>query len=163
MSKNSPFQLLVDDQHAFQLQPVDAQSMDVISNGNNAFHAIKDGVAYHIEILERNSKTREYLLRVNGRNHRVQIADYYDRLIKEMGLQAGSGQHINELKAPMPGLVLDVLVEVGQEVSKGDSLLILEAMKMENVLKSPGEGKVKSIQVNKGQAVEKGSVLLDFE
>ena len=70
---------------------------------------------------------------------------------------------VSDLKAPMPGLVLEVSVEGGQQVSKGDGLLILEAMKMENVIKSPTDGVIKSISVNKGETVEKNQLILNFE
>jgi biotin carboxyl carrier protein len=63
----------------------------------------------------------------------------------------------------MPGLVLNILVEAGQEVSKGDALLILEAMKMENVIKASGDGKVRSVKVKKGDAVDKGLLLVEME
>ena len=62
----------------------------------------------------------------------------------------------------MPGLVLQILVEAGQTVQKGEPLLILEAMKMENVLKASGEGQVKSVNVQKGMAVDKGHLLLEM-
>ena len=70
---------------------------------------------------------------------------------------------VSDLKAPMPGLVLSIDVEVGKEVKKGDALLILEAMKMENVIKSPTDGVIKSIAVKTSQAVEKNQLLLNFE
>jgi biotin carboxyl carrier protein len=60
----------------------------------------------------------------------------------------------------MPGLVLKVLVEEGKEFKKGDNLLILEAMKMENILKAPADGKVKSIKIKPGDKVEKNEILL---
>jgi biotin carboxyl carrier protein len=63
----------------------------------------------------------------------------------------------------MPGLVLNVLVQAGQEVAKGDALLILEAMKMENVIKASGDGKVKSVKVKQGEAVDKGLLLVEME
>ena len=63
----------------------------------------------------------------------------------------------------MPGLVLEIQVQAGQTVSKGDTLLILEAMKMENVLKAAADGVIKSIHVQKGAAVEKGALLLELE
>ncbi|MCL4145650.1 UNVERIFIED_CONTAM: hypothetical protein GTU68_019273 [Idotea baltica] len=62
----------------------------------------------------------------------------------------------------MPGLILDILVEVGQTIQKGDQLMILEAMKMENVLKAPGEGSISSIEVSQGDSVEKNQVLIKF-
>ena len=72
-------------------------------------------------------------------------------------------QKVTDVKAPMPGLVLGVSVEIGQEVQKGDGLLILEAMKMENVIKSVGEGIVKAIHIEQGKAVEKGQLLIEME
>ena len=63
----------------------------------------------------------------------------------------------------MPGLVLEVAAEIGQEVKKGDPLLILEAMKMENVIKSMGEGKVKAIHIKQGEALEKGQLMIEME
>jgi biotin carboxyl carrier protein len=62
----------------------------------------------------------------------------------------------------MPGLVLSVLVSAGQEVKKGDKLLVLEAMKMENIIKAGGDGVVAQIMVNQGQAVDKNQTLIEF-
>jgi pyruvate carboxylase subunit B len=80
-------------------------------------------------------------------------------LKKSSGGRAG----IEEVKAPMPGLVVDVIVQPGQEVKAGQGLVIIEAMKMENEIRSPVDGKVKQIRVEKGAAVEKDTVLLDIE
>jgi len=63
----------------------------------------------------------------------------------------------------MPGLVLDIIVSPGQSVNKGDNLLILEAMKMENVIKSPIDGIIKSIEVDKGNPISKSQVLVTYE
>jgi biotin carboxyl carrier protein len=62
----------------------------------------------------------------------------------------------------MPGLILEVIATVGQTIQKGDSLLILEAMKMENVIKAAGSGTVKSINVQKGATVEKNQILIEL-
>ena len=67
-----------------------------------------------------------------------------------------------DLKAPMPGLVVEVSVSEGQEIKKGDKLVVLEAMKMENILKSPADGVVKKVNVKKGNTVEKNEVLILF-
>ncbi len=71
-------------------------------------------------------------------------------------------QKVNDLKAPMPGLVLDILVSEGQTIQKGDSLLVLEAMKMENNLKAINDAVVKKINVSKGDKVEKNTVLIEL-
>ena len=69
---------------------------------------------------------------------------------------------INNVKAPMPGLVIDMKVKAGDVVKAGDPLLILEAMKMENILKAVAEATVKNVKVKKGDSVEKGQVLIEF-
>ncbi|MCL4120534.1 UNVERIFIED_CONTAM: hypothetical protein GTU68_029062 [Idotea baltica] len=63
----------------------------------------------------------------------------------------------------MPGLVLDILVVAGQSIQKGDKLLVLEAMKMENNLKAVGDGIVKKVAIQKGNTVDKGDLLIEFE
>ncbi|MEM1216899.1 MAG: biotin/lipoyl-containing protein, partial [Bacteroidota bacterium] len=68
-----------------------------------------------------------------------------------------------DVLAPMPGLILDVLVAAGQAVEKGTPLVILEAMKMENVLKAAGPGTVKAIAVQQGAAVDKKQLLIEME
>ena len=70
---------------------------------------------------------------------------------------------VNDLKAPMPGLIVDIKVKVGDTVKKGDIILILEAMKMENVLKATGEGIIKAIKIAPKQNVEKNQVMIEFE
>jgi len=73
-----------------------------------------------------------------------------------------AAKKVNDIKAPMPGMVLNILVDEGQEVKKGDALIVLEAMKMENILKSPVDGVIKKIAINKGVAVEKNQLLIQF-
>jgi len=63
----------------------------------------------------------------------------------------------------MPGLILDIHVDKGQEVKEDEALLILEAMKMENVITSPRDGIIKSVSVSKGEAIDKGHLLIEFE
>jgi biotin carboxyl carrier protein len=83
-------------------------------------------------------------------------------LLEKMGISAANAGKVNNIKAPMPGLIITLKVAVGDTVKAGDQLLILEAMKMENILKSPGDGVVKKIKVKKGDSVEKNQVLIEF-
>jgi biotin carboxyl carrier protein len=70
---------------------------------------------------------------------------------------------VSEIKAPMPGLVLNIMVQEGDEVKKGDNLMILEAMKMENSIKSPIDGTVKNLKVATGDKLEKNQVMITFK
>ena len=101
-------------------------------------------------------------LKINGHTYVVEHKDKFDLLLEKMGMNAAAGARINNIKAPMPGLIIDLKVKPGDAVKQGDQLLILEAMKMENIIKSPGEGTVKNVKVKKGESVEKGQVLLEF-
>jgi biotin carboxyl carrier protein len=79
-----------------------------------------------------------------------------------MGMDAVAAGAVSDVKAPMPGLVLKIMVEPGQPISKGDALVILEAMKMENILKAPSDGIVKKILVTKGDKVEKNQIMVNM-
>lgn len=136
---------------------------DTIQLREGKFHALKDNKSYTIELLKSEPEEKTFTLLVNGTRYQVAVKDKYDDLLKSLGMDNMAARKINELKAPMPGLVLDIRVAEGQEIKKGDALIVLEAMKMENILKSPTDGKVKKISVQKSNAVEKGQVLIHFE
>lgn len=111
--------------------------------------------------VDRSAKTVTLLY--NNQKYTAKITEPMDELLKSMGLENALVPKIAEVKAPMPGLVLDVLVSVGQTVEMGEKILVLEAMKMENAIKSPTAGTIASIHVSKGQAVDKNFVLIRFE
>ena len=90
------------------------------------------------------------------------MKDQYDNLLQRLGLDNINSIKLTDLKAPMPGMVLKIMVASGQEVKKGDSLLVLEAMKMENIIKSPADLTIKSVQVKITDKVEKGQVMIKF-
>ncbi len=117
---------------------------------------------YNIQVIKIDTSEKRLTLKVNGKKYTIHVKDKYDELLHNLGLDNIASKKINEIKAPMPGMVLSVLVGEGQEVKKGDSLLVLEAMKMENVLKSPSDGIIKKIAAIKGNAVEKNQILIQF-
>jgi biotin carboxyl carrier protein len=104
----------------------------------------------------------ELTVEVDGQSFKVTIKDELALMLKALGMDAPGKVEVKEIKAPMPGIILNVMVNAGQSVKKGDGLLILEAMKMENVIKSPVDALIASIAVNKGQSVEKNTVLVTF-
>lgn len=137
--------------------------LDVISIQNGKyFHLIYKEHSYYFEILSFDADTKTYKIGFDGRTYEVGIKDRFDQLLHSMGLDQVSKPKINEVKAPMPGLVLSIKVAENQEVKKGDALLILEAMKMENVIKSPIDGVIKQIVVSEKQAVDKNQALILF-
>ena len=138
-------------------------SWDVIKIKGSSYHIIKDNQSYNLEVLNVNSAEKSFFIKVDGIKYKFNAKDKYDELLHSLGMDNLVSTKVSDLKAPMPGLVLEVSVEGGQQVSKGDALLILEAMKMENVIKSPTDGVIKSISVNKGETVEKNQLILNFE
>lgn len=93
----------------------------------------------------------------------VEVVDERTRHIRSLTGATAGARAVPHLKAPMPGLVVRVLVAQGQAVAPGQGLVVLEAMKMENELRSTTAGTVRAVTVATGQAVEKGQVLVEFE
>lgn len=137
-------------------------SIDQIQISETNYHIIKDDKTYDVDIIKFNKEDKTALVKVNGTKYELKVADKFDELLKNLGMDNLSAKKVNNIKAPMPGLVLNILVEDGTVVKKGDALIVLEAMKMENILKSPTDGTVKKISVKKGLAVEKNQVLIEF-
>lgn len=139
-----------------------AFSWDTIKVKEGSFHVIKDNKSYSVEVVKADIKEKSFTISVNGNKYQLVVKDKFDELLHSLGLDAMASKKVNEIKAPMPGLVLDVKVNEGDTVKKGDAILVLEAMKMENNIKSPTDGIVKKIHVKKGMAVEKNQVLINF-
>ncbi|MCB0546337.1 MAG: acetyl-CoA carboxylase biotin carboxyl carrier protein subunit [Phaeodactylibacter sp.] len=137
--------------------------LDIAPMSDGRYHVLRDNISYHVEILYTDYNSKSFTIKVNGSVYEVQLEDLYDQLVNRLGLSVLAQHKVREVRAPMPGLVLDISVEAGQQVLKGEPLLILEAMKMENVLKSPGDGIVKAIHVKKGDAVEKSLLLIELD
>jgi biotin carboxyl carrier protein len=135
---------------------------DLIEVKQNSFHIISHHRSYNAEVVSHNAAEKSFQIKVNQTLYSVSVKDKYDELLHQLGLDKAMSSKLSNIKAPMPGLVLNILVGEGTDVKKGDALLVLEAMKMENILKSPADGIVKKISVKKGMAVEKNQVLIEF-
>ena len=135
-------------------------SWDVSKISDRVFHVIKDSRSYNVELLPDVEGKRQ--VKVNGNIYEAETIDKFDELLKSLGMEKGGAGKVNDLKAPMPGLVLEVSVNIGDRLNKGDRVLVLEAMKMENVIKAPADVTVSSIEVNKGDTVEKNQVMVRF-
>lgn len=141
----------------------DQVNFDIQIQPNGLISVLLDNKSYTATVEKVDTKNKELILKIDGQSITVAIKEPIDQLLSSMGLDLKALQKVEPVKAPMPGMVLKVLVEPGQQVNKGDGLLILEAMKMENVLKATGPAKVKTIKINERTAVEKGTVLIELE
>lgn len=138
------------------------RDIDLVHIDGISYHLLLDGKSYRSQLVSFDDSEKKVVLLVNGNEYEILIEDSTDLLLKKLGINASANVKNNTFKAPMPGLIKQVLVVEGQVVKKGDVLLILEAMKMENALKATTDGEVKKIAVNEGQAVEKGQLLIDL-
>lgn len=140
-----------------------AFSLDMIELEPGRHHLLYNNKSYNLELLSVDRDEKKLKVVVNGELFELKIKDRFDDLLQQLGMDMAAGKGEKQVKAPMPGLVLDILVQAGDQVEKGSPLLILEAMKMENSFASPRNGKIKSIAVAKGDAVDKGQLLIEFE
>lgn len=160
---SSNFKVKVNETFEFDFSKESTSKLDAVSVQKNKFHILQDHLPYKAEIIFSDFNQKKYTVKVNNNTYRVAIANPLDILIKDLGFEVGVSKVIKKLKAPMPGLILEINVAVGQTVQENDNLLILTAMKMENSLLSPRDGVIKSIAVNVGDSVIKGDLLIEFE
>jgi len=135
---------------------------DITDLGAGRFHILHEDHSYNAEVVEANYTAKTITLKLNGKRVELQAKDRFDLLLERLGMSNAAAAKVNELKAPMPGLIVDIRVQPGQAVQKGDPLLVLEAMKMENILKAPADGTVGNLKVNLRDNVQKGQVLVQF-
>jgi biotin carboxyl carrier protein len=145
----------------FDITP-DQLQWDLVEYAPNCFHILYHNKSYRAEIVRSDAATKTFVIKLNGVVQTVAVKDKFDLLLEKMGMTSVNASKVNNIKAPMPGLIIDLKIKAGDTVNAGDALLILEAMKMENVLKAPGPATVKSLKVKKGDSVEKGQTLIEF-
>jgi biotin carboxyl carrier protein len=135
---------------------------DLVKVTDGYFHIVYGTKSYTAELLKADYLAKSFQFRINGNNYSVAVKDRFDLLLEKMGMNSNAASKLNNIKAPMPGLIIDLKVKQGDSVKAGDALIILEAMKMENIIKSPGDGTVRTLRVKKGESVEKNQVLIEF-
>lgn len=157
------YKLTVNDALSFDFDKDSISQLDAVGVETNKYHILHQNIPYKAEVVSSDFNKKSYQVKVNNSTYNVVIADDLDILIKDLGFEIGKTKQVNAIKAPMPGLILEIGVSVGQEVKTNDNLLILGAMKMENSFLSPRDGTIKAIKVNVGDAVVKGQLLIEFE
>jgi biotin carboxyl carrier protein len=151
----------VNDKFKFDIVSEDL-TWDSVEVEPGRFNILYNNRSYSAVVLSADYENKSFAVRIDSHTFNLNVKDRFDLLAEQLGFSAKSSKKANEIKAPMPGMVLSVLVSEGQEVKMGESVLILEAMKMENVIKAPADCTVKHVKVKQGNAVEKNQVLIEL-
>ena len=140
--------------------PADA---DIERLNPHSFQVLYKGASHTIHIVNFDPEAKTVVLKVDGKRAEVALTTEMDRLLKQLGFENAGAAKVLDIKAPMPGLIHSIKVEEGQEIKKGDPVLILEAMKMENVIKAATDAIIGKIHVKQGQSVDKGMLLVSLK
>lgn len=151
------------DQQDFTLSTGDLSALDIHQATATDFHLLKDNKAFKVKLIAENMLKKTMTISVNGNLYAIKIEDTYDMMVKKMGLLEKVEALSNNIKAPMPGFIVDILVKAGDTIEDGTPLFVLSAMKMENVILSDGKGVVKTIEVKKEETVVKGQLIIEME
>ena len=157
------YKIKVNTSNTYEVSEEDIETLDVVETSHKNYHILQDNTSIKAFIESSDFNKKSYRIKVNNNSYDVEINDALDQQIEALGFEIGASKKVDDIKAPMPGLILEINVEVGTDVKENDPLLILEAMKMENVINSPRDGVIKSISVAQGETVDKNSLLIEFE
>lgn len=160
---NSHYKITVNNKLDFFINQDEAENLDIVLEKDSKYHLLHYQKSYHAELIKADFHKKEYDIMVNGNTYQIKITNGLDLLIEKMGFSTGSSKKINFVNAPMPGIIIALQVKKGDKVNEGDTLLILEAMKMENAIICNKNGVVKSVFISNGETVEKGKLLIEFE
>lgn len=149
--------------YEFDVTKEAVDQLDAVETSTNKYHILQNNGSIKANIVSSNFNKKTYSVKVNNNTYNVVLNDALDQQIAALGFEIGASKKVDDIKAPMPGLILEINVKEAQEVKEDDPILILEAMKMENVINSPRDGVIKSIKVNQGDTVEKNALLIEFE
>jgi acetyl/propionyl-CoA carboxylase alpha subunit len=147
----------------FTISSDDIARADLIKINPAICNLISGHRSVNVKFVGADINKKKVTVEIDGELFEVLIKDELDQMLDQMGFSASASKQIKEIKAPMPGLVLEIAVVDGQEMNEGDKVLILGAMKMENSILIHANSTIKKVLVSAGQAVEKGQVLIELE
>jgi biotin carboxyl carrier protein len=163
MPGNQPLYKVKANEFEFSFSQDNIDSIDLVKKSPAEYNLINQHRSVNAKIIAADATGKKITVEVEGESFEVEIKDELDQLVETMGFGTTAGKIIKQIKAPMPGLVLEINVTDGQMVNEGDKILILEAMKMENSIMIHTNAVIKHINVKAGQAVEKGQLLVELE
>lgn len=142
---------------------LDGQDRDYrFTRQENGRYLLRIGtILYKIDNVEYDKPTVSFT--IDGNWCKTEVYDEQDLLLDKLGFKTAADLGEGQLKAPMPGKILEILIEEDSPVELGDPVAILEAMKMENELKAPISGTVTSIVASEGESVDKNALILEIE
>ena len=163
MNGNNPIYKVKANEFEFSFSRDETDAADLVKKSPTEFNLIKNNHSVNAKLIDADSTNKKLIIEVEGESFVINIKDELDQVVERMGFGITSNKVVKEIKAPMPGLVLEINVSDGQAVSEGDKILILEAMKMENSIMIHNNAIIKRIAVITGQSVEKGQLLVELE
>lgn len=163
MKENKTTYKVTANEFEFSFTKEQIEAADLVQKSPVDFNLIQDNQSVNVKLIEADRYAKHLTLEVEGESFVVEIREELDEMLEKMGFGLIADKHIKEIKAPMPGLVLEISVTEGQQVAEGEKILILSAMKMENSILIHTPATIKKIVVSAGQAVEKGQVLVELE
>jgi len=163
MDSSVPHFIVHANEVVFDISKPSVDAADIVKIADGQYHMIRDSQTVQGLISEVDSTGKKIRIELDGETFLVDIKDELDQMLEKMGFNEVAAKRIHDLKAPMPGLVLQINIQEGQQVKEGEKILILEAMKMENSILIQSDAVIKKILVTAGQAVEKGQVLVELE
>jgi acetyl/propionyl-CoA carboxylase alpha subunit len=146
----------------FSFDQKEMEAADLIKISAAEFNLLKDNRSVNAKLLDSDNSGKNLVIEIDGETFNITIKDELDQVLDRMGYSNASAKQVKEIKAPRPGLVIDVSVKEGQDVKEGERILIMEAMKMENSIMMHADATIKKISVSPGQAVDKGQVLIEL-
>jgi biotin carboxyl carrier protein len=136
--------------------------LDIYQIDDRHWHVLYGDRSYRILLHEVDAVKHDVILSINGKKTKIHLRSRLARLLKELGLENALETKVESILAPMPGLIHSIIAQEGDTIKKGEPLLILEAMKMENVIKAPVDVVVEKIHVTEKAAVDKNALLMSF-
>ena len=137
--------------------------MDIQKIGKNQFHLLYKSKSYHVEVLHTHWEKKTLKLKINGHQIETKYERSLEKTLQKLGLESIQNQIQTKIFAPMPGLILNVMVKKDQTISKGDPLVIIEAMKMENIIKATFDGSIEKVHISENDKVEKNDLLFELK
>ena len=142
--------------------PGSSLDVELIHQEGEWFYLLVNGHKRKARLDSISQDGKRIRVRTEGEFFTVEVKTELDQLVDQMGLSNLDENAVGDVEAPMPGKVLEVKVQEGEEVAAGTPLMVLEAMKMENILTATGAGRVEKILVKKGITVDKGQLLIEM-